>query len=198
MLYPFPVSPLETPYPILCLPASMSDFPDPCTHSHLPALAFPYIEALSLHRTKGFSSHWCLTRPFSATYMAGAMGPSMCTLRLVVLSLGALEGLVGWYCCFSYGLKNPFSSFSSFSNSSLGTPYSNQWLAASIHLCICQLWQSLSEDRYIRLLSISTSWHLQQCLCLVTVYGMDPRWAVSEWPFLLPLLYSLFLYFLLW
>jgi hypothetical protein len=39
---------------------------------------------LSLHKTKNLSSHWCLTRPSSATYAAGAMGPSVCTLWLVV------------------------------------------------------------------------------------------------------------------
>jgi hypothetical protein len=39
---------------------------------------------LSLHRTKGLSSHWCLTRPSSATCAAGAMSPTMCTLWLVV------------------------------------------------------------------------------------------------------------------
>jgi len=31
-------------------------------------------------------------------------------------------GLVGWYCCSSYGVANPFSSFSPFSNSSTGVP----------------------------------------------------------------------------
>jgi len=30
--------------------------------------------------------------------------------------------LFGWYCCSSYGFANPFSSFSSFSNSSIGDP----------------------------------------------------------------------------
>jgi hypothetical protein len=69
-----------------------------------PSLAFPYTGALNLHRNKGFSSHWCPTRPSSATYAAGAMGCSMCTLWLVVLSLKALGGLVGWYCT-SYGIS---------------------------------------------------------------------------------------------
>jgi hypothetical protein len=31
-------------------------------------------------------------------------------------------GLVGWYCCSSYGVANPFSSFSPSSNSSTGVP----------------------------------------------------------------------------
>jgi hypothetical protein len=46
----------------------------------------------------------------------------MCILWLVVKSLGALEGLVSSCCCSSYGAANPFSSFSSFSNSSIGDP----------------------------------------------------------------------------
>jgi hypothetical protein len=83
----------------------------PPTYSCLPSLAFPYTGALSLHRTKGLSSHWCQTRPSSATYAAEAMGPSRCPLWLVVYSLGALGDLVGWYCCSSYGAANPFSSF---------------------------------------------------------------------------------------
>ena len=57
MLSPFLVSPLETPYPIHPLPVSMRVFPHPPNHSHLPVLAFPYIRASSLHKTKGLSSH---------------------------------------------------------------------------------------------------------------------------------------------
>jgi hypothetical protein len=77
---PFPVSPLEIPYSIPSLPASMRVFSYLSTHLCLTALAFPYTGASSLHRTKGLSSHWCLIRPSSATYAAGAMGCSMCTL----------------------------------------------------------------------------------------------------------------------
>ena len=57
MLSPFLVPPPETPYPVPSPPASMRVFPHPPTHSHLPALAFPYTGTLSLHRTKGLSSH---------------------------------------------------------------------------------------------------------------------------------------------
>ena len=42
------------------------------THSRFPVLAFPYTRESSLHRTKGLSSHWCLTRPSSASYAAEA------------------------------------------------------------------------------------------------------------------------------
>jgi hypothetical protein len=40
-------------------------------------------------------------------------------------------------------------------------------------------WQSLSGESCIRLLSASTCWHSQQCLGLVTVYGMDPQLSQS-------------------
>ena len=63
-------------------PASMKAFPHPLTLC-LSALAFPYTGTSSLHRTKGLSSHWWPTRPFSATYSAGAMSPTMCTLWFV-------------------------------------------------------------------------------------------------------------------
>ena len=57
MQSPFPVSPLETPYPILPPPASMMLLTYSPTPSCLPILAFLYTGALSLHRTKGLSSH---------------------------------------------------------------------------------------------------------------------------------------------
>jgi hypothetical protein len=43
----------------------------------------------------------------------------------------------------------------------LGIPCSVQWLAAGIHLCICQALGELSGGCYIRLLSASTFWHPQ-------------------------------------
>jgi hypothetical protein len=45
-------------------------------------------------------------------YLVGGLGP------------GSSGGgcLVSWYCCFSYGSANCFSSFSPFSNSSIGDP----------------------------------------------------------------------------
>jgi hypothetical protein len=33
-----------------------------------------------------------------------------------------LRGLVGWYCCSSYGVTNPFSSLGTFSSSFIGDP----------------------------------------------------------------------------
>ena len=74
MLPPFLLPPAKTFYPLPTSPAYQP------THSSFLVLAFPYTGALSLHRTKG------LTRTSSATYAAGAMSPSMCTLWLVVES----------------------------------------------------------------------------------------------------------------
>jgi hypothetical protein len=116
----FPVSPLQTPIPISPLSVSMRVLPYPPTHSYLTALAFPYTEESSLHRTKGLPSHCCQIRLSSVTHAVGAMGPSMCTLSLVVLSLGALGCPVGWYCCSSYGVANPFNFFSPSPISSIG------------------------------------------------------------------------------
>ena len=63
------------------IPASMRVLP------HLPAHPLPTpCPGIPLHRgiqpsrTKSIYSHWCPTRQSSATYAAGAMGPSMCTL----------------------------------------------------------------------------------------------------------------------
>jgi hypothetical protein len=111
-------------------PASMRVLPHLLPHSCLSALAFPYPGSSSLHRSKGLPFQWCLTRPSSATYPARIMVPSMCTLWLVVQSLGALGGLVGWYCS-SYWAANPFSSFST-----PPTPQSDVWLCASASLLV--------------------------------------------------------------
>jgi hypothetical protein len=50
------------------------------------------------------------------------MSPTMCTLWLVVSSLGALGVLVSSYCCSSYEAANPFSSLGLSSSSSIGDP----------------------------------------------------------------------------
>jgi hypothetical protein len=56
-IIPFPgfhsATPLSHP-PSLCF---YGDIPHPPTHPCLTALAFPYTGTLSLHRTKGLSSH---------------------------------------------------------------------------------------------------------------------------------------------
>jgi hypothetical protein len=145
MLSPFLVSPSKTFIPSL-LPR--------------PILAFPYTGMSSLHRTKGLSS---FLRPSSATHVSGAMGPSMCTLWLVVYSLGDLLLLVGSYYCSSYEAAHPCSSLGPFSSSSIGHLVLSPWVVCEHSLCICQalFLKSLSGDSYIRLLSASTDWYLQ-------------------------------------
>jgi hypothetical protein len=72
MLPPPRVSSPRTPI----LPTSPRLLPHPHAHSRPTTLAFPYAGASCLHRTKGLHSLWRQTRPSSATYAAGAMGPS--------------------------------------------------------------------------------------------------------------------------
>jgi hypothetical protein len=76
----------ETPYHILPPSASMRVFVLPPTYPLPPyTLDSPILGHFSsLHSTKDLYFHWCMTRPSSATYAAGAMVPSMCTLWLVV------------------------------------------------------------------------------------------------------------------
>jgi hypothetical protein len=65
----------------------------------------------------------------------------------------------------------------------LGTSCSVQWLLQASASVFVRLWQSLSGDSYIRLLSACTSWHSQKYLGLVTVYGTDPMWGILWVPF---------------
>jgi hypothetical protein len=80
-------------------------FPCPApqpTHSYSLAPAFPCTGAYHIQKTKGLSSHWCMSRSSSATY----------TTRDTVLGL-----LVSSYCYSIYRVANPFSSLVTFSSS---------------------------------------------------------------------------------
>ena len=134
-----------------------------CTHFHLTDLAFPYPGASSLHRTKGLPSNWCQIRPSSATYAAGGMGPSMCTLWLVVFFFPwELRGF--WLVdivVLLMGLQTPSSPSVLPLTPPLGCyAQSRGWLQASASVFV-SIWQILSGDSYIRLLSACTSWHQQ-------------------------------------
>jgi hypothetical protein len=77
--YPLSQSPLQKlPIPSLS-PCFYKGVP-PHTQSLLPTcpqiLLHWGIHSFSLHRTKVFSSSWCMTRPSSVTYVAGSMVPS--------------------------------------------------------------------------------------------------------------------------
>ena len=81
----------------------------------------------------------------------------------------------------------------------LGTLCSVQWLAVSIHLCICQpLAEPLRRQLYqapvsIHLLASKIVPWLGNC-----IWGESPGGTVSGWPFLQSLLYTLSPYLLLW
>jgi hypothetical protein len=135
--YAFPGFPFGTPHSPA--PASMTVFP-------LPPTSLPWHSTLL--------GNWAFTWPRASPPIyarqchlllhneAWAMGSSL----LEVWSLGALRVLVGWYCCSSYGVANLFNFFSPFSNSSIGSLCLVQWLAMSIHLCICQ---ALAKQRQL-------------------------------------------------
>jgi hypothetical protein len=115
MLPPYPVSHLQPPY---CIPLTLlllRVLPNPPTHSHLNALAFSYTGVSSLHRTKGIPSHWCQIRPSS--YICSWSHGSHHVYSLVGGLVPGSSGMSGWYCCSSYGVSNPFSSFSPSPNS---------------------------------------------------------------------------------
>ena len=135
MLCPLLVSPLKIPYPL----ASMSVFPHLSTHSCFPALAFPYIGASNLYRTKGFSSNGCQTRLSAAPYVVKTRDNFMYSLWLVIWSLRAWSGGV-WLVhivILPMGLQTPSAPSVLFLISSLGTTSLVPWMSMSIHLCIC-------------------------------------------------------------
>ena len=130
MLYPFPVSPPETPYSILPPPASIrvlflhSSF---CSLIHLHWGIDPSQDQgpfLPLMSNKSIHCYIC------------SWGQGSIHMYSLVGSLvPGSSGVSGWLIFFFYlWVTNPFSSFSSFSNASIGV----QWLAVNIHLCICQ------------------------------------------------------------
>jgi hypothetical protein len=79
---------------------------------------------LSLHKTKDLSSHWCMTWCMTSSSLCYVCSWSHMYSFVdgLVLQVGVLGsgGLVGWYCWSSYGVANAFSSFSPFSNYSIG------------------------------------------------------------------------------
>jgi len=105
-------------------------------------------------------------------------------------SLGTLGCLVGWYCYSSYKVANPFSSFSTLTPP-LGSPCSFQWLAASIHICICQaLAESLRRQLYqapviMYFLAFTVVSGFGVC-----IWDESPGGAVSGWSFLQSLLHT--------
>ena len=77
------------------------------------------------------------------------MGPSMCTIWLEIKSLGALGVLIGSYCFLPMRLQTPSAPCILSLVPPLTIMCSVQWLAESIHFCICQaLVESLRRQLY--------------------------------------------------
>jgi hypothetical protein len=88
---------------------------------------------------------------------------------------GSSEGLVSWYCCFSYGVAVTFGSFSPSLTLPLGSPGSVQWLAVSICICLSQVlieplrgqpYQAFVGKHFLASAIVSG---------LVSAAGMDPK-----------------------
>jgi hypothetical protein len=132
--YPLYQPPLPSTYPITPSPASWG-----CYLTHPPTPTSPPWHSPTL-------GHWAFIGPRAAPPIDAQQGHPLLHMRLepwvppcVLLgwwfSPWELRGggFVGWYCCSSYGVANPFSSFSPFSNSSHWGPHAqcNGWLQAS-------------------------------------------------------------------
>ena len=147
-VFPFPGLHLRNPLSHPQSPASMWVLHHPSIHFCLHILAFPDTGASNALTPKHHSSHWCPTRPSSATYAAGAMGCSMCTLWLVVKSLRAPRILPCWHCCVPqlHCCCKPTST-PLFSPTPPWGPcvQPSVWLPASTSVFV-RLWQSLSGD----------------------------------------------------
>jgi hypothetical protein len=178
---PHPRNPLYHPPS----PAAMRVFPQVPTHSCLPTLTFPYIAALSLHRTSA-----------SPTIYAQQRNP---LLHMNLETWVSPPVLLGWWfspwnlweswlfdiVVFPMRLQTP-SAPSVFSLTlPLGTQCSVQWLASSTHHCICQ---ALTEHLKKQLYHTPVSMHFLAST-IVSGFG-DSMWggflhgAVSGWPFL--------------
>jgi hypothetical protein len=189
----FPSLP-ETSYHILPSPAMRVFYEGlpPPTHSHLPTHDSPTLGHLWIFigpRTSPSIGTW-----HSHPLLHMQLEP--CVLLCWWLSPwefgGRGRGWVCWYCCSSYGFANPFNYFSPFSNFSIKDT-ALSWLLTSTSVFV-RLWQGLSGDKHIRLLSAYTSWHPQECLGLVTVYRMNPQVGESLGCFSFSLCSTLYLH----
>jgi hypothetical protein len=107
-------------------------------------------------------------------------------------------GEIGWYCCSSYGVANPFSSFSPFSNSSIGYPTLNPMVDCK-HLLLYLSGSARASHE------ITTSGSFQQALLGILnsvwiwhILDGSPVGKVSQWTFFKSLLYLLSPYLLSW
>jgi hypothetical protein len=181
--YPPSQLPLHNyPYPIFLLPPS----PFPLwrcsfTHSHLTALASPPPQ------DQGFSSHWCLARPSSATYLAGAMdfGWWFSPWELWVVLLVDIV--------LPMGLQSPSAPSVLPLGFQLGSGGSVWWLAVRVWICIGQMLVEPLREQPFQVpvskyfLASAIVWGLDVCRWNGSLHGVVPGW---------PFLESLFHFFL--
>ena len=147
--FPLQKPPIPPLFPMLlwgCL------LPHPPTHTHLPALAFPYTGTLSLPRTKGLSCHWCQSDPLLHMRLEPWIPPCV----LFGWWLSSWEFWRYWLVhivVLPMGLPTPSAPSVLFLTPPLGD-LPSPVASASVFV---RFWQSRSEGSYIRLLSASTS-----------------------------------------
>jgi hypothetical protein len=128
MLSPFLLSPPKIPMPSLLLPVSMRALPPPPRHQlspHCPSIPLHWgikplqdlRPPLPLMPDKAILSH-IYSRSHGSLHVY-FFGWWFSPWELWEKGGGCL---VGWYCCSSHGVANPFSSFSPSPNSSTGVP----------------------------------------------------------------------------
>ena len=137
--------------------------PSPCSPTHpllLPGPGIPLHWGIEPSQDQGPLLPLMSNKPNLCYIGSWSHGSLHVYFWLVVYSLGALGVLVGSYCCPSYGAANPFSSFGSFSSSSIGDPVLSPMIGCKHPpLYLSGSGKTCSGDSYIRLLLTSTSWH---------------------------------------
>jgi hypothetical protein len=109
-VFPFPDLTSGPPYPIT-LPLPLLH---PLTHPlQSSGSGIPLNWVIKHPQAQGKLLPLISNKAILYTHVAGAMGPSMCTLWLVVQSPGAPGwGLGSWSCCSPHGATKPLSFFS--------------------------------------------------------------------------------------
>jgi hypothetical protein len=153
---PFPDFPSKNPHP----------FPAPYSPTHpfsLPCPGFRLHWDIQASPDKGFSSHWCTTRLFSVLFDWWISTWELCGYCLIH-NVALPKGLQAPSALLILSLAPP-----------LGTLCSVQWLAESIHLCICQALAAVSSSCQQALVGINNSVWVCLRYMVYMVYGMDPQ-----------------------